>query len=768
MSAINQQLLTTLEENHLLSELYRGIFGLEKEHVRVNAKGEVALTAHPSSLGDKLNHPYITTDFSESQVEIITPPLEGVEATYNMLYTLHNIVSLNIGSEYLWPQSTPPILPKEQDIPIAQFGEGSDAKSLEAYREHLGNRYGRKRQMISGIHINFSFPDSFLQVLHNLLAPKQVFKEFRDQVYLKIMRQTTMHSWLLIKLLGCSPVFHNTYTDLCKNCNKGISIRNGSCGYGNHRDLYTPLNSLSDYTEAIDEYIASGELHSAKELYSLIRPKSGTGSYEQLKERGIEYVELRLVDLNPLFPIGISKTDLYFLHSFFLLMFLLDDSDFTREQYQEAMNNNRAIADTGRLVTERMQEAIQIKGTSVDTQSEGLHLLDLLARIANLSRDAHYATAVSQATDRLRNPEKLYWYQMYRKLEEMDFIEFHMQKAYQYRALSESQQFFVKGFEDMELSTQILMLDALRRGVEVEILDRFSNFIRLKKGAHIEYVKEASKTSKDSYSTVLMMEHKAITKRVLEEAGLRTPMGRVYTSKEQALEDYRRYQGIPVVIKPNSTNFGIGITTFSEPCDRRSYEEALLVAFEHDKSVLVEEFIPGNEYRIFVIDGEMVAAMHRVPANVTGDGKSSIRALVQDKNRDPLRGEQYRKPLQRIVLGKEQELYLAQFGMDFDSIPMEGELVFLSKKSNISTGGDSIDMTDEISETFKTIAIRAAKAMGAAITGVDLITQDISTESSDTYAIIELNFNPAIHIHCYPYKGKNRHLGDKILDLLGF
>ncbi|EEC97313.1 hypothetical protein PRABACTJOHN_01284, partial [Parabacteroides johnsonii DSM 18315] len=301
------------------------------------------------------------------------------------------------------------------------------------------------------------------------------------------------------------------------------------------------------------------------------------------------------------------------------------------------------------------------------------------------------------------------------------------------------------------------------------ILDRKENFIRLFDGKKEEYVMQATKTSLDSYVSVLMMENKVVTKKVLERAGISVPGGYEYTSPEAGMADYRMYAGKPVVIKPKSTNFGLGITILKHNYDETDFKGALQIAFEHDNTLLIEKFIPGREFRIFIINDEVVGILHRVPANVTGDGVLNIGQLIDRKNEDPLRGKGYRTPLEKIRKGREEEMFLKQQGMDFNTVPKEGEVVYLRENSNISTGGDSIDFTDDIDDSYKAIAVEAAKALNVKITGLDMMIQDIHAPATpDNYAIIEMNFNPAIHIHCYPFKGKNRHLNHKMIRALGF
>ncbi len=161
----------------------------------------------------------------------------------------------------------------------------------------------------------------------------------------------------------------------------------------------------------------------------------------------------------------------------------------------------------------------------------------------------------------------------------------------------------------------------------------------------------------------------------------------------------------------------------------------------------------------------MPGILHRVPANVIGDGNSTIKELVEIKNKSSLRGKGYRTPLEKINLDNNAKLFLKQENKDFDYIPKQYEIVYLRENSNISTGGDSIDYTDLIPQRFKDIAVESAKAVGANICGVDMMIEDYNDENSN-YSIIELNFNPAIHIHSYPYKGAEREIAKEILSLL--
>jgi glutamate--cysteine ligase len=323
-------------------------------------------------------------------------------------------------------------------------------------------------------------------------------------------------------------------------------------------------------------------------------------------------------------------------------------------------------------------------------------------------------------------------------------------------------------YDGMELSTRLLIAEALRRGATVEVLDRSDNFIRLAQGANVQLVKQATRTSADSYIAALAMENKQVTKAELERAGLRAPAGRLHDSVASALADWPRVRDRATVVKPRSTNFGEGVAILAAAATEVEFAAAVRAAFALDAAVLVEDFVAGREFRFLVIGGKTRAVLHRIPANVTGDGVRSIRELVAEKNRHPFRGEGYVKPLEKIVLGEVECGFLAAAGTTSDFVPTAGRTVFLRKNSNISTGGDSIDWTDTMPAVYHRFAERATAALGAQISGVDMIVPDPADgrEGAD-YSIIELNFNPALHIHDYPETGMNRRVEHHVLDLIG-
>ena len=765
-----------IKENSLGLDIKKGRFGIEKESLRVNENGELALTNHPKFFGDKIKNPYITVDFSESQIEMITPTESSVEKAYDFLRNIHEIVATNLKDEYLWSQSVPPILPSEELIPLGKFPQN---KELEKYREKLALKYGRKKQLLSGIHFNFSFDDEFLKELYELSKEKTSFKEFKNNIYLKISRNYFKYGWMIIYLLGASPVIHETYLQKCIDKMKKftddtyyfedlVSFRNGSCGYRNEKDFFVNYESVDKYVKSLERLIEKESISSAKEYYSPIRLKTKNPKeiLLELKNSGIEYLEFRSIDLNPFSEIGIEKADLEFLHLFILFLFLKDDEPFEEKDYFRYLKNQEILANKGNSDEFRL---ICCEDKNVSPKEYSIVILEEIER--HLKAIGAFTNKDEKVLQYQKNKilsNRLYSDLVLKEVKQKGFVKFHIDKAKEFLNEMKKTPYTLKGFEDLELSTQILLKAAIKNGVKFEILDRDENFIVLEKDKKVEYVKQATKTSLDSYVTMLIMENKVVTKKVLEKENIIVPQGKDYFNIEEAKSDYRKY-GAGIVIKPKSTNFGLGITIFKEEFSKEDYEKALEIAFKEDNSILIERFIKGKEYRIFVIGDEVVGILHRVPANVKGDGERSIKELVEEKNLDPLRGVGYKTPLEKIRLEDPEKLFLKGQGLTIEYIPKKDEVVYLRENSNISTGGDSLDYTDDILDAYKKIAIKASKAVGAKICGVDMMIEDIKNPNPiDNYAIIELNFNPAIHIHCYPYKGKNRNLGEKILKALGY
>ncbi|WP_439243528.1 bifunctional glutamate--cysteine ligase GshA/glutathione synthetase GshB [Lonepinella sp. BR2474] len=746
-----------IKQNRLGLLFQQGSFGLEKESQRVYANGSVVTTAHPQAFGNRTYHPYIQTDFAESQLELITPPNKKLEDSLRWLSAIHEVVLRTLPEEeYLFPMSMPARLPPEDLIKVAQLENPEDV----AYREHLVQSYGKNKQMVSGIHYNFQLDEELVKALFNARHEIKSAVEFQNNLYLKIAKNFLRYQWVLLYLLSASPMVDDDYfrdgvpEDLSPIVR---SLRSSQYGYVNDPEVKVSFDSLNDYVESLEHWVNTGKLIAEKEFYSNVRLK-GANKARDFLQTGVRYLEFRLFDLNPFEPYGISLNDAKFIHYFILLMAWLEET---------------ADQEDVELGKERLFEVALEDPFSVTAYAEEGELL-LIALLEMLKEIEAEQTAVQIVQEKLTlfaQPHKTLCANMVNEIIKAGgYQQLGAKLAQQYKAQAFERFYALSAFDNMELSTQALLFDLIQKGIKTEILDENDQFLCLQHGEHIEYVKNGNMTSHDSYISPLIMENKVVTKKVLAKAGFNVPQSLEFTSVEQAVASYPLFENRAVVIKPKSTNYGLGITIFQQGVqDRDDFAKAIEIAFREDKEVMVEDYLKGTEYRFFVLGEETLAVLLRVPANVVGDGERTIAELVAHKNNHPLRGDGSRTPLKRIVLGEIEQLQLKEQGMDILSTPAKGQIVQLRANSNISTGGDSIDMTDEMHPSYKQLAVGIAKAMGAAVCGVDLIIPDLTKPAEPTlqsWGVIEANFNPMMMMHIFPYQGKSRRLTQNVIKML--
>lgn len=337
--------------------------GVEKEGLRVDRNGFIAQTPHPEALGSALTHPSITTDYSESLLELITPVCSSTSEMLKSLRDTHRFVQQNLGDEVFWPASMPCELDGDASIPIAEYGSSNIGRLKHVYRQGLAVRYGRMMQSIAGAHYNLSLPDSFWDTWQSALGDQQSMKDFKSDQYFWLIRNFRRRSWLLMLLFGASPALDASFVagarhDLGRFDDRSwfgkhaTSLRMGDLGYHNNAQssLNICFNKLSTYTQTLDRAIhtnwpayealgtqRNGEfiqintsvLQIENEYYSAVRPKrtaqSGEKPIQALDSRGVEYVEVRCLDLDPFSPVGVNEAQVDFL-DLFLLDCLLSES----------------------------------------------------------------------------------------------------------------------------------------------------------------------------------------------------------------------------------------------------------------------------------------------------------------------------------------------------------------------------------------------------------------------------------------------------------
>ncbi len=320
------------------------------------------------------------------------------------------------------------------------------------------------------------------------------------------------------------------------------------------------------------------------------------------------------------------------------------------------------------------------------------------------------------------------------------------------------------GYKDLEPSTVVLIKAAIKHGINYEVINEDKSFIRLYNDKKEEYIVQATKTSKDKCTFPYLSDNKLLVKDILRKSGISVPLGvELDNSMNQRDKNelINEYVDKCVVVKPNSTNCGIGITVFDKPASFKDIKNAVEKAFKYDSRVIMEDYKKGKEYRFIVIDNKCVAVIQRRNASVVGDGKSTIEELIDKKNHETW----HLIPERFIIIDKSLKTILSKQGYQLDSVPKKDVRVFCRMNSNISTGGESIDVTNIVPDFFKNVAVKATKQFNASICGVDILIDDLNVEE---YSIVELNDNPGIGICECPYEGEGQPIGEVILKLLGF
>lgn len=421
--------------------------GLEKESLRITPAGKLAKTEHPKSLGSALKHPHITTDYSEALLEFITDPFDNIDALLQQLDDIHRFTyqQLSKHDERLWPASMPCDLPADDDIPVARYGSANSGVMKTIYRIGLGHRYGRSMQTIAGIHYNFSMPDDFWRELQKQEGDTQSLQDFKTERYFALIRNFRRYFWLLVYLFGAAPAVSDSFVegrlhrlDAINNDphTQGLpfatSLRMGDLGYQSdeQQELFVCYNNINTYlktlcgaiTQSHPEYESFGTkdsdgnyqqlstslLQIENEFYSSIRPKrtahSGETALQALRLRGVEYVEVRCVDLNPYEPLGINAEQIHVLDSFLLYCLLSDSPQTPDEEYAEGQENQKRIVYFGRdpnLQLRRKQKDISFHKWATEILDASLKCAALLDQAKG---DNKYQQAVSAQYEKLTNP----------------------------------------------------------------------------------------------------------------------------------------------------------------------------------------------------------------------------------------------------------------------------------------------------------------------------------------------------------------------------
>lgn len=419
--------------------------GIEREGLRITPEGRLAQTDHPRVLGAALTHPNITTDYSESLLEFITPASDSMDTLLSQLADIHRYAVQHLGEERLWPISMPCYIEGEDKIRLAQYGSSNIGRLKTLYRQGLHHRYGSLMQVIAGVHYNFSMPDSFWSEWQDVRGARCRCKRFISDGYMALIRNVYRYGWIVPYLFGASPAICGSFlqgreTRLpFETVGQGTlylpyatSLRLSDLGYTNKAQAGLGINhdTLDSYLMTVRRALrtrstefaelgvqVNGEyrqlndhvLQLENELYAPIRPKrtprNGERTLTALEHRGIEYIELRTLDINPFTPLGVEIQQLRFLDLFLVWCLLKPSAHLTDDEIQRnRINQNRVV-----LEGRRPGLLLQTAQGERSLRDWGEELFDELAQVAQLLDRTygrvHYQVALQEQREKLRNPD---------------------------------------------------------------------------------------------------------------------------------------------------------------------------------------------------------------------------------------------------------------------------------------------------------------------------------------------------------------------------
>ena len=443
MSRIVEDRIARLANAASRDILSGGLKGVEKESLRVGSDGRLSDQPHPIGLGSALTNRFITTDFSEALLEFVTPAYANTWETLRVLCEIHQFTYERIGDELLWTTSMPCLMSDNSAIPLANYGSSNVGRMKTAYRNGLGYRYGRKMQTIAGVHFNYSLPTSFWPVYQDLERSSQDLNDFRSNAYLGLVRNFRRFGWLALYLFGASPALCKSFIGsddtLMPSFDKdtfyqpfGTSLRMSDLGYSNKTQagIRISLNSVDDYISDLSGAICTpdpafekvgievdgerrqlnvNQLQIENEYYSPIRPKrvamSGERPTVALRRGGIEYVEVRSLDLNVFDPVGINQNAMRFIEAFLIYCLLQESPEFDDALWQDNATNQSATATQGRNPELRLFD----RGTERPLAEWAMEIVRDVRAIAEIidrgEGGNEYSEAVGAQSGLLLNPE---------------------------------------------------------------------------------------------------------------------------------------------------------------------------------------------------------------------------------------------------------------------------------------------------------------------------------------------------------------------------
>lgn len=740
-----------IQEEKLAPLLRRSLIGLERETQRVTSTGILSSTDHPKSLEDRLKHNYIKTDFGESQMEFITPPIEGANNVVNYLDAIQQVATQNIqDNEQLWTLSSLPELPDdESEIRVAH----PDEKGYR-YRNELIKKYGKKRQLFTSVHLNFSLSEKLIQTIftsefHNYFDS---YVAFHNYIYLKIGRKFVQNRWLLTYLFGATPIYDGENTGIQDSVR---SVRNSELGYTNIDDsIRASYRSIESYVGSLKKMVQAGQLLSFSEFYGDVQFKSIKKNEDFLISEGINYFELSGLDIDPFSRVGIQSETIKFvelLAAYFLMTpdMVENDVDDTLLKAKE-LNNKVAMENP-------MTESV--------VKNEGVKILDeLILFNNNFYLDDDLSKQLDSYKKQFEQPQLSLSAKITEQIVDGSLVHFAMTQAKANKLFYHSQLSSLIGFEKYSKNTQLILTELLKKGLPFDLVDSDADVIRV--NGHL--LRDGTISNLDSSILNEVVSDKQLLKKVLGHLDIKVPSGISVHSLEEAMDHYPDIANKALVIKPRFIKGSQATHVFRIAPTVSEYKEAVKRILLVDSQALIEQIVVGSVYRFMIVDGHVRGVVERLPVSVVGDGRRPLMQLVAAKNAQSERSSL--GPWYQIKLLAVEKQTLEAQGIDETTIISRGSEAIIRYDSNFYAGANQNEVTNQIHGSYISLVEDYAKRLEMKIGAFDIIIPNLyipyDHEIGNMATVLSVETSPDLAMNSYPNYGDERSIAGEIVAIL--
>lgn len=735
-------------EAHLVPLMSQTNLGLEVTMQRVNSHGELSTQPYPQAFGNQRQNRQIHNGFAQTQLKLTTPAMTAISALMDYLTGLNTTARRALSAdELLWPLSSTPVLPADlTTIPLADADEVGFKR-----RQQRAAHYDIDKLMTTGTHVNLSFNEQLFTRLYTETFHQQFdsYVDFRNAVYLKVAQGLVRMNWLIQYLFGATPTLN--ISD-----NKSRAQRSSVHGItGRYSQVKGDYTSIDRYVAKLQADVRSQKLLSVSDFDGPVRFRS-TGELKTMTRQGVYYLEFRGLDLDPTSATGVDQNALAFIRliaTYFVMMPALPTAMVSQVSDQADQLAAQVSAENPTTASAQAVAATQV--------------LDALRHFAtNHGLPDRNAVLLDQLKKRVSHPKQTLSAQVAMQSNRLDWA---VTQAQTFQTAALAKPFELPGFTALDLSSQLLAEQALARGIQVNVVDAAANILRLTTPGQAQLVVNGSGTDLNPQALTTVLTHKVAAKQVMAEHGVRVPASQTYHSANQLIDDYDRFVNEGgIVLK--ATDQAHKVVAFRIMPERDLFERVVHQLFEQTKSVMAEELIVASSYRFLVIGGKVVAIVERIPANVVGDGRSTVQTLLGRKNARPLRGTAFKLPQSEVKLGTIERYRLASYHLDLDATVSRGTQILLREDATFGNGGDVLDATDDMHASYVKAVEQLVADLHLNVAGVDVMIPnlyaELTPEHPEMAVYLGIHAAPFLYPHCFPMFGEAQPVTGALLDEL--